>query len=301
MRKVLRTVPLLLLPMALSGCLVGSGGDGSGPSGPSAPGFTSFSTMKPSATTRVDGIAHELDYNYDGSTVTTVSGYQQSYGSIEATVDGARSITGLKVSGPKTTRSWNAYNSQSENQGPLIAGVSNDGSDAVVGILPLDAGYDYQTFGIWQTGRGTGVGTAGAFSVGAQAAGANIPNSGTATFRGYSLGSVVDRDGQDYVAGADATLSADFASRTVGFRTDNTVIVEPVSQMPDVAPGLDMTGTMAYGGNSNRLIGSASTASGMTGTLEGRFYGPQANEIGGLFMLNDNLGDVYGGSFGAKR
>jgi len=298
MRKVLRTVPLLLLPLALSGCLGGSGG---GSSGPSAPVFTSFSTMKPSATTRVDGIAHELDYTYDSSTVTTVSGYQQSYGSIEATVDGARSITGLKVNGPKTTRSWNAYNSQVEDDGSLIAGVSNDGSDLVMGVLPLDAGYDYQTFGIWQTGRGTGAGTAGAFSVGAQTAGANIPNSGTATFRGHSLGSAVDRDGQDYLAGADATLSADFASRTVGFRTDNTVIVEPDSGIVGDAPSLDMTGTMAYGGNSNRLIGSASTASGMTGTLEGRFYGPQANEVGGLFILSDDLGEVYGGSFGGVR
>lgn len=300
MRAVLKNVSLLLMPMALAGCFGGSGG-GSGPLVPSPVGFTSFSTMKPSATTRVDGIAQEVNYTYDGSTVTTVSGYQKSGGSIDATVDGDRSITGLKVNGPKTSRTWNAYNSRVGYNGPLIAGVSNDGSDLMVGMLPLNAGYEYQTYGVWQTGRGAGAGTAGAFSVGAQTDGMNVPTSGTATFRGNALGAVVDRDGQDYVAGSDATLSADFASRTVGFRTSNTGIVDPVSGAVSGAPSLDMTGTMAYGGNSNRLIGSASTASGMTGTLDGRFYGPQANEVGGLFTLSDDLGEVYGGSFGAVR
>jgi hypothetical protein len=59
---------------------------------------------------------------------------------------------------------------------------------------------------------------------------------------------------------------------------------------------------MTYSAGANRLTGSVSSSSGMTGNLIANFYGPAANEIGGTYGLTQpTTGNTLVGGFGGKR
>jgi hypothetical protein len=46
-----------------------------------------------------------------------------------------------------------------------------------------------------------------------------------------------------------------------------------------------MTGqTLTYAGTTNSFSGNLTTASGLTGNSTGQFYGPNAEELGGVFV-----------------
>jgi hypothetical protein len=64
---------------------------------------------------------------------------------------------------------------------------------------------------------------------------------------------------------------------------------------------LNMTGTLNYSPGSNQFSGAVSTAGGMTGTAQGRFFGPAAEEIGGTFSVTGPGVQSYGGAFGGAR
>jgi hypothetical protein len=73
---------------------------------------------------------------------------------------------------------------------------------------------------------------------------------------------------------------------------------------------MNMTGTLTYAAGTNSISGTVTTpggtASGITvsalsGSINARFYGPTAQEIGGTFGLTGAGLEVYGGSFGGKR
>ena len=43
------------------------------------------------------------------------------------------------------------------------------------------------------------------------------------------------------------------------------------------------------------------TSGGMTGTVNGLFYGPGAEEVGGTFSVNNGTNSTYIGAFGARQ
>jgi hypothetical protein len=62
----------------------------------------------------------------------------------------------------------------------------------------------------------------------------------------------------------------------------------------------NISGTLSYASGSGIFSGDVSTSLGPTGTATGRFYGPNANEIGGVISVQDNLAVIAMG-FGATQ
>jgi hypothetical protein len=62
-----------------------------------------------------------------------------------------------------------------------------------------------------------------------------------------------------------------------------------------------MTGTLTYVAGTNYFTGTVTTTNGMTGKINGEFYGPGINEFGGTYAVyGSGLGTMVG-SFGSKR
>jgi hypothetical protein len=180
----------------------------------------------------------------------------------------------------------------------VTAGVSKNEQNVVIAINgDGNQGWEYQAFGVWLTGAGTGRGTAAAGTFGAATAPADIPTVGTGYFTGASGGLYIDSAGVPTLVGSDMTASADWDSRSIAFATSSTIDLDSNVGKPD----LDLTGTLSYSAGANQFTGTVTPNAGtMTGSATGKFYGPTAQEIGGTFALTGG-GESYLGAFGGKR
>jgi hypothetical protein len=171
-----------------------------------------------------------------------------------------------------------------------------------IGILanPYYYGYEYQTYGAWGA-FGTAVSPGNAVSVGAITAASAIPSSGSAVFTGASNGYLID-GGFAYLTNASMTANANFSTRTISFSTSSSTLTGKIGGTVSAAEWLNLTGSMTYSAGANKLTGSVTSASGMSGSIIGNFYGPSANEIGGTYGLTKTTtgGSLVGG-FGGKR
>ena len=103
---------------------------------------------------------------------------------------------------------------------------------------------------------------------------------------------------------------------TVNFGTQAITFNSTVSQVTNVPGGagvapvpslLSINASLSYApGGTNQFSGvvtAAGQGAGLSGTLNGSFYGPQAQEIGGTFSLNavSPSREAMVGGFGGKR
>lgn len=320
------TAPFLVLSLVLVGCGGGGSGGSGGGAGGSQAAFTSWANIKPNTTTAVPGSSQEVSYTANATTgqVTSVSALSpnEAGATYFLTTNANNEASGMSIRSAKgTTVTFNTANgsalasdyryfSTPQFYAKYTGAVSGDGTSAALAANERDAGWNYQSYGVWITGRGTGSGTAGAASVGAPTQASNIPTTGSATFRGSSAGLYVGPQGNDLVTTAYMNANVSFANRTINFSTLNTAAASATSviggNFGSLTPALDMTGTLSYAAGSNKLVGSVSTAGSatgvpMTGTATGTFYGPTATEIGGTFGVKGTGIETFAGAFGGKR
>jgi hypothetical protein len=84
--------------------------------------------------------------------------------------------------------------------------------------------------------------------------------------------------------GTTAALSApvNFEAREIGFATSNTITSGQRSM-----PELDISSTLRYSAGVNNFSAAVQNQGGdMSGQAQGRFYGPAAQEIGGVYSLS---------------
>jgi len=160
--------------------------------------------------------------------------------------------------------------------------------------------WEYQSFGAWMTDRSMPGSTFGAFSMGAQTAGSAIPTTASATFTGSAGGIYIDSTATDYTVSSDVTVTANFLNRSLDFDTSGTQITNIDTGTTTAAANLDMTGTLTYLTAKNNFSGPVTTTS-LNGTTTGHFYGPSAEEVGGVFNLTGAPGEIYSGAYGAKQ
>ncbi|MDB9958715.1 transferrin-binding protein-like solute binding protein [Oceanospirillaceae bacterium] len=164
--------------------------------------------------------------------------------------------------------------------------------------------YQYQTFGTWieadvlASGRWSS--KVSAVSIGTPTASVSIPTFGATTFRGYTTGMWIPAASNGQINNARLTVSqfilnVNFLSNNSTFLTTNTHTYPSRASASD----LNITGALTYDAISNTLSGGATTESGMTGSVSGRFYGPAAEEVGGVFTLS-NGASTYAGAFGGN-
>ena len=136
---------------------------------------------------------------------------------------------------------------------------------------------------------------------------------GTAQFTGHSAGIYTTSDGTAaYVTTSDVTVDVNFLARELAFETTGTTLQNIQTGGPWIedgpAPSLDISTAplepLRYDPAVNRFTGdvSADGLTGLTGTSTGRFYGPDAEELGGVFSLTGADGlEHYSGAYGAAK
>ena len=161
-------------------------------------------------------------------------------------------------------------------------------------------GLNYTGFGVWAEGDieaalnnevANVVNAAGYFG-GAET---SLPATGTATYAGSATAIEVqlDNNAQGLYTGS-MTANVDFAARTISGSMDLTNAAQNASLTIT-------TGDMGLNRNTGRFAGgNFSSSAGHTGFGEGRFFGPEQNEIGGEFTLTGGISTVVGGYGGAR-
>ena len=301
MHKSGRTLVPLACALIVSAC-----GGGGGGSSVTIGGFTSFTDLDPGRSATLVAMTREAGYSYDpdtelltgvdaGSALSTDS-------SLTLGLDADGAVNLLAIRTPLSSQSFSTANGDlfADLGGGLLAAVSADETRVALAADPIALGWDYQTFGVWDTVLDADSGRIGAFSAGAPTPVLGVPTSGSATYQGLALGFHADATGASSLAFASLRVAADFSARTLALTTSNTTITADLSAYSP-APGLDLTGTLRYAAGTNTFGGDITSANGMSGRADGRFYGPGAEEVGGVFETRGAGTEVYGGAFGGRR
>lgn len=184
-----------------------------------------------------------------------------------------------------------------------------------------EAEFNWVTYGGWAIRNTANAPTnVSPVVLGVETADAAIPTSGSATFTGFVRGTVTIADGTNLRTATllgDATITANFANGTLAGGAPS-IMATPLGNLP-IAPGtvpgtpqawngLTFAGTFTTGVNGFTGTTSPSTAPGnsyslasvATGFLAGRFYGPNAEEIGAVWNLADGQGVAQGTLVGGR-
>ncbi|WP_170607617.1 transferrin-binding protein-like solute binding protein [Ruegeria arenilitoris] len=288
----LRAMATGLVCTTLAAC-----GDSDSSSEPAVIPFSGFSNVPENGTVEIDGEAVTARYVADPST-GGVTIEDQTGPSPSTTLVTTRNgvVVALSSAASGSSVSFDTRNGDTRVDTPLVTSfVTADGQDLATYVDPERAGYEYQTYGAWVTGAGTGSGTAGAGSYGLKTEASNIPVGATATYRGVGLGVARLSDGQPYQTVSSVTVTTDFNTATIG--SSDTSAVNLNTATTTNAPELDFSGSGSVNGSEfTALVSGAGTA----GTAQGQFYGPSANEVGGTFATT-GPGDVWHmGAFGGN-
>ena len=293
------------LVLLVAGC---GGGGGGGSSIPEVP-FSAFSAVKPNTTVVMNsGISTTATGSYTtiGNTTTvSLAGPAiedpSAANTQKLTYDSNRALSGMSFSTPNGNASFN------RSSGPFVCsvgvcqGISGIGTGVVIDGASSPLGWNYQTFGVWERPLSATTLQAGAITAGATTPASAVPTSGSATFTGISSAFYVDATGTPFFAAAQMSATATWNTGSIAFSTSNTNTVNlNTSAQAFSQTQLDLTGTLIYNSSANRFTGPVSTSVMNNGTATGRFYGPAAEEIGGVFSVSGAGGSMLGG-FGGKR
>jgi len=167
-------------------------------------------------------------------------------------------------------------------------------------LNPTYYGFNYQTYGAWGP-YGNAIGSSFALSDGSASPLSAIPIVGGIAFVGGSAGYFVDVSKFSYVTNATMTVILSYDLQTLTFTTSNSAILGAPSANALSFANLDLTGTLTYVTGTNYFTGTVASSNGMSGKINGEFYGPGINELGGTFALYGAGVGTMVGSFGGKR
>lgn len=184
--------------------------------------------------------------------------------------------------------------------------ISFDNDTQIVLHDPSAAGWTYQTFAHYTVPEKTPhKGYQGYQSLGDETAFATLPTKGTATYKGISTAYVVTgNNNPNRQLTSNVMAIVDFGLKGVRFETSNSHFhtLEHDKRVSKAAENYDFKGTASWT-DGNLFSGKVITADGkLSGNLNGKFYGPNAAEIGGTYGLKtkDATEHLIGG-YGAKR
>ena len=298
----------LIAVLSLSAC----GGGGGGSSASSSSPLVTFSQVASSSSVSVgNGISNEISYTYNVAAEKVTSLSNKKTGETGAKVvvshDSSSNLGTLTLTtAGGTTISWNTATDTygaliiNNNIGVLTTPNYASGQNYTLFANPYRLGWDYQTFGTWVTGAGSGSGKAGNYSIGVVTTGSSIPTSGSATYTGDTGGRYANSAGTDYFTTSNLSATANYATRSISLSSTSTKVSHDLINQT-TNNNLNFTGTMSYTAANNSLSGTILTTGGLNGTVKGQFYGPLANEIGGSFTATGAGIELYSGAFGAKK
>jgi hypothetical protein len=182
--------------------------------------------------------------------------------------------------------------------------VASDGSTRAILLLhPDSAGLRYSTLGAWSyEAPAATTEYDGRYVLGTVTRVRDIPVTGSASYTGLMLGTLVDGSAV-YNVSSRASAQADFGARSIAFATDQSMRALRGGGVLTPDSSLDLVGTLTYPAASNRIAGTLTTASGeMSGSATARFYGPAVHELGGIYFIEKaDRSKQMSGAFALKR
>lgn len=185
-------------------------------------------------------------------------------------------------------------------RGSTTTTTSLGSGNSLRATLDYDIGYSYVAMGEWSWRvvdlNGAAAGDFGAllFVHGDRTPQTAIPTSGTATYEARTL-ALLSSTG---TPGIPFTLTADFGQRLMSTRIDQDYRYNAADPAGDPILGIHVAGTAPFNNNGSfdiPLSGTANysninspltpSAETVTGTMNGAFFGPNAEQVGGVFAL----------------
>lgn len=293
--------------------LVGCGGGGGGGTNTIVPepigevSFTSFSAIQPNQTVNFSGISQTASGTgtiFDVSSLA-IGGVDTANTTAKAKFDDKELLSAFSITTPQGGVSLDRNAGATFTCEDGICDGFNATSEVVVidpnATAPIATGWNYQTFGVWNKAISSTEFQVGAFSIGSPTPASAVPLTGFATFVGLATGFYVANDQTPYVTAARMNADVNFGARSIGFSTSDTVRVDFATATPTLDPGLNLSGTFTYSAGTNQFAGSLTTQNTLlSGSGTGQFYGPSAQELGGVYSLTGSGGSMLG-AFGGKR
>jgi len=301
MIKFIRTTafPIAVLA-ALSAC--GGGGGGGGNTIRDVP-FTSFSVIGGNERVTISGLSQTATATHNLGTITgfALNPINESESAMALTYDRNRNLSGISIGTPQSSVSFGAGEIDCST-GAVCAAISADVTSLAAVMNPFDAsaGWNYQTFGVWLKDVTPTSSQLGAISVGAITPGSAVPLQDTFVFNGHAGGFFTNPSGSLYITDATMTATANFSNQQIVFSTTDTFLTGLNVADARFEPNLNLSGNLSYAVGSSQFAGTVTNASSMSGPLSGRFFGPNAEEIGGIYNLTGSGGSMVG-AFGGKR
>jgi len=292
-----------ILTAALTACVGAGGGSGGSVQEAQAPvipevPFTSFSAVGRSQTTVMSGLSQtgsgtDAAFNLDA--------VDAGNSTARLTYDANGNLSGLTLSAPQSTVAFGPGETGCATTGGCAAG--NATSRAAL-VDPGFFGWNYQSFGVWMKDVSPNSFEAGAISAGAATPGSAVPTLSSATFTGHAGGFYFDGAGGRFATDAQMSAVTNFQSRNIDFSTTGTLLTPLGGTAPSTLDPstLNLSGNLNYAAGTSQFSGNVNTPnSTLKGSASGQFYGPNAQEIGGIYGLTSPDGQRMLGGFGGKR
>jgi hypothetical protein len=261
-----------------------------------------------------DGAAHEFSaISFTRHDPNTTSNAGESTDVSSTTTQITYTSTDNKLSSVRVVESEFDVDFEVDESEVSLYGISyfessGGGTNNYLGVAGGLDDFDYQSFGAWASDTlGETKTTAGVFSIGMPTPESAIPTSGTAEYGGRAIGVYCMSScglGRSYIM-ANFAASVDFGLGALTIATSESIrMPELHSESGDADSRLDIYGVLNIHPGSSNFSGAVITGPhyDQAGVASGRFYGPNAEELGGVISFDDIGGDGYLGlSFGAKQ
>ena len=305
----MKKIAILLIILSISACGGGSSSsstpattpDTTTPTTPTTPTVTAFTTWSAvvvndptklssgvSSTIGTDGVASLATANASGTfTINSAGGFSE----IAMNAGTTNSVSFKTASGDTIQNAYNNTAAVALNQAQTLVSID---------AIPSAYSFQYQIYGAWGS-YGSSSLASNAVSLGSPSTGAGIPTTGSATVSCSSSGYFVDLAKNAFLTNATMTAVINYAAGTITFNTSNTGILGGPLGSPLSNNNLDLSGgSITYTLGNNVLTGSVFSANNMVGPVNGLFYGPNANELGGTYAITSTLSGTMVGGFGCK-
>jgi len=280
--------------------------------------FSSFNAVQNGQPVTANGVSQSA--NVAGSsnqTVLSVVDRTSSSGQFTYTGIGTATpvMNAFGFTAPGTNVSFAGATVDCVSSAPLCTASNSNSTGKIVNALDSSLVWNYQTYGYWLVTTSLTTTVVGAMSFGSPTPVPGMPTSGSGAYNGRSGGAYVDPAGNLFTFSGTMNSTVNFATQAIQFNSFVSQVT-PVPGGAGIAPSpalLNINASLSYApGGTNQFSGPVTAAgqgAGLSGTLNGTFYGPQAQEIGGTFSLNavpptppnpQNKEAMVGG-FGGKR
>lgn len=294
-------------PIALLLALAACGGGGGG-----ATKFTSFSAVVAGEDTEMKAETRVADYTADAAgLVTLVGAVEKKDGTFRFALGSdftkvSLSIAPFPIAAPVITNSFDIDDGDAIIPGALLdppvpgyyfAASAGEDELAVISDHNL-MGFEYQSYGVWLNGIDVGMGIIAAMTAGAATPASGVPVADVAVYNGSSTGFYVDPAGEPFLAFADFDATVDFDTLAMIVFSTDTQVLNANTLVTSTNLALDYTGVGAVAPDGSFTTAIAATD--LAGTLDGKLYGPTAQELGGTFAMSGPNGS-YIGAVGAAQ